>query len=186
MRKLLKWLLFGAFIMVVGCSNGTINETAKNDSAAKETSTQGLSDTPKVNGAPASELESDDNLALEFIEVYINGSNVKQKKKFLDEKISSDVQTIFLFGAHSEREEADKFLNPKQMKKKEYELEGKKGSLILFNNDQNKELIVDINEGKIAWYYSASDNKEQFDIIRKLMSEETKSTRRTRITEGAE
>jgi len=123
----------------------------------------------------AKELSDEENMALDYINVYINGSDLDAKKSFVEEKVHADVKSVFQLAANSETPEKNKLLKPEVNGSVDYESEGKKGKLVLIQGEKSgaaSEFIVLIMEGKVGWAFSPDekneDLKEQFNKMRKL------------------
>jgi len=107
---------------------------------------------------------SDEQVALDYINQYLNGT-VEERQKFVSSKVHQDVKAIFELGASFVADEDKKFLNPSVSKSTKYESEGTKGSLVLLTNDSEHEVIALIMEGKLGWVFN-SDDKEAFDEMK--------------------
>ncbi|OBZ13326.1 hypothetical protein [Bacillus sp. FJAT-26390] len=109
-------------------------------------------------------LTAGEQLSLDYVNVFLNGSDLDAKKKFVEEKVHNDVKPVFNLAAAAETAEENKLLNPKLIESIEYEEEGVKGSVNLIHADGDKEIIMMITEGKIMWGYTSTDEDEQTKV----------------------
>ncbi|MGO4371970.1 hypothetical protein AB4Z21_14495 [Paenibacillus sp. MCAF20] len=157
-------LLTAAILSGCGNNEPANAPTATDPPAATTTPTDAPQETtapePTATEAPALELTTGEKLALEYVNEYINSEDAEAKKKFLEEKIHPDVQSIFQLGTSSVNT-ADKWQNASVAETVNYESAGKKGTLTLIKADEDKEVIVLIMDDKIGWSYESTDSSDK-------------------------
>ncbi|MDT3427789.1 hypothetical protein J2Z22_003365 [Paenibacillus forsythiae] len=157
MKKQVIWGLIIATSLVSGCSAKGNNQESSPTAAIETEKPRKLSDSEKI--------------ALEYVTVFLNGTDLEAKKKFVADNIYPDVQPIFQLAASQESTESSKLHNPKVLESKDYtDKEGGKNKIVLIEGEKSSvpksELIILIKNNKIGWATGPS-NKETFDVIRK-------------------
>ncbi|ETT56330.1 hypothetical protein NYE24_12135 [Paenibacillus sp. FSL H7-0350] len=123
-----------------------------------------------------------ENLALEYVNTFLNGSDIEAKKKFVSDKIHPDVKAIFQMAQSTETPEDNKLKNATVIESEDYtDSTGGKDKLILIQGEKpsnpKSELVILIKDDKIGWGYSSSDKeKAAFNEIRKLFKEPVPDT----------
>lgn len=115
------------------------------------------------------------------MEIFLNGSDIEAKKKFVSENILPDVQPIFQMAESTETPENNKLKNPTVIETADYtDKDGGKDKLVLIQGEKsssNSELIIFIKDDKVGWGYSSNDkDKDAFNEVRKLFKEPVIST----------
>ncbi|ACT00236.1 hypothetical protein [Paenibacillus sp. JDR-2] len=181
MKKLSVLALSLITAAILGGCGGNNNEPAKEAKAtvaAESPSMEAATATPEVTQEPSSpqeakKLSADEQLALDYVNIYLNGTDREAAKKFVSEKIRPDTQSIFALGQDATPSEENMFKNPVVVASEDYETSGLKGKVVLVQSkdDTSKELIVLNMEGKLGFVYAQSDDAEtqaNFDDMRKL------------------
>ncbi|WMT41258.1 hypothetical protein RE628_01190 [Paenibacillus sp. D2_2] len=137
-------ILFAAVIILSGCSSN--------------------------KSADSKKLSSDEKLALSYITDFYNGTK-EDREKFVDENVHPDVQALFRLGALGEVSEGEKLNNPKAVESVPYEDEDSKGSAVLIQAADDKEMIVLIIDDKVAFGYTASENAESQELYDQMRSQ---------------
>ncbi|WP_341282437.1 hypothetical protein [Paenibacillus sp. FSL H8-0537] len=156
-----------------GCSSEEVSTASPSPSATIETSASPSPET-EATAAPTAEPEKDLNvseqLTLGYINSYYNETDVEARKKFAQEHMHPDVQSIFVFAASAVIDEKDHFLNPKVVETVDYEKDGTKGTLTLVKGDGDKEFIGLIIEDKFSFGFistaASDDMKAAFEGVR--------------------
>ncbi|MGF7050770.1 hypothetical protein J2T13_005320 [Paenibacillus sp. DS2015] len=186
-----------ATLLLVGCSSDKTNETtdAVNNTKAEESAEvnkpistpiaepvqepakeveKEVKEEVKKEVKKAKKLSADESTALDYVTIYLNGTDIEKKKKFVQDKIYPDVQPLFQLAESSVTEENNRFNNPKVVESIPFESEDKKGHFVLISSEdskgKNKEIIILTLDGKMAWGYTDStkeDEKMAFDQARK-------------------
>lgn len=179
MQKIIKnstlTLLLGASL--AGCSSNEAKEPNNNAiNSTPVSSTSVVNDDTKSSASTEKQkkLSADETLALEYINTFINGTDLDAKKKFVEEKIYSQTKPLFEFAMDTVADQSDWIKDPEVIESTKFKDEKQKqtGSTVLINSkdDPSSEIIVLTVNGTIATSYSPSDNTDQqklFDDIRK-------------------
>jgi Domain of unknown function (DUF4352) len=129
------------------------------------------------------DLNDEEKLAIEFYEVFVKGTDVEAKKKFVSEKVFPETQPLFELAIDSEG--SKDFNDLKVIESINKEEDGKTGSLVLVhsNNAEGKleESVVAIIDKKIAFAYSPQAEDEElrntfFDLRKDFNAEIPKET----------
>jgi hypothetical protein len=96
-------------------------------------------------------LSANEKSALEYVEVFVNGSDKAAKEKFVADKVHPDIAPIFKLGIGADSTE--KVKNPRVMESVSYEANGLKGETVLVQGDEKKEMIVLLMEGKVGFIF---------------------------------
>lgn len=147
MKNFAKYLsiLFAAVIILSGCSSNN-------------------------NAAGLKELSVDEKMALSYVTDFYNATSA-DREKFVEESVHPEVQALFRLGAKGEVAEEEKLKDPKVAESVPYEDEDGKGSIVLIQAADDKEMILLIIDGKVAFGYSASDNPESKEMFEEMRSQ---------------
>jgi hypothetical protein len=162
-----KSYLFAAlltFTLLAGCTinkgGNTEASTASGPSPSAESASAIVEPTeeppPEPTKEPIKELSNHEQLALDYVSIFINNSDVNDRKKFLEEKIREDVRTVFALGVGMKTSEDGKFQNPKVLDHIEYNASGLDGSLILIGSDNGIQLIAFVVEEEIGFAFKSN------------------------------
>ncbi|SFE15632.1 hypothetical protein SAMN04487969_101364 [Paenibacillus algorifonticola] len=173
-KKISYGLLIAVAIGVLsGCSSKEATTAAPSPSATIEASAAASpSDTATASptAEPEKDLNASEQLTLGYINSYYNEADVEARKKFAQEHMHPDVQSVFIFAASAVIDEKDHFLNPKVVETVDYEKDGAKGSLTLVKGDGDKEFIGLIIEDKFSFGFistaTSDDMKAAFEGVR--------------------
>ncbi|BFH65743.1 hypothetical protein [Paenibacillus azoreducens] len=134
MRNFTKFLsiLFAAVIILSGCSSN--------------------------NAADSQDRSADEKLALSYVTDYYNGTKKEDRLKFVDENVHPDVQGKLRQWAKLGASEDQKLKEPKVAESVPYEDEDSKGSLVLIQSANDKEMIVMIIDNKVYMGLTPSGN----------------------------
>lgn len=112
--------------------------------------------------------KSEEKLALEYINNFVNATDKDTKAKFVSEKIHPDIKKLFELLQSQVLSEDQMYKNPRAVESIDNENDGKKGSAVLIQADKSgggtKEMIILVVDNKIALGFP-SDN-EQFKQFR--------------------
>lgn len=165
MKKYIIFTLVLTFVVLTGCSNNS-SEAAVN-TVAEKPQVEGVQ-TPEEKPVPEVEVEKvqkltpGEQLAIDYVNVYLNGTDVEAKKKFVDEKVHPETKQLYELAVSMVTEENKRFLNPKVVETKDYENAGAKGTLTLIEGDGDKEFIALIMDNKFSWGFISTETTEQF------------------------
>lgn len=96
-----------------------------------------------------------EQLALDYINQFVNSSDAEEKAKFLEDHIHPEIQPLFQLGLNAVSNEDSQYVNAKVLGSSEYNEEDVvDGAIVLISADGDKEAIVLINEGKIAFLFT--------------------------------
>ncbi|NKQ21696.1 hypothetical protein [Brevibacillus laterosporus] len=119
-------------------------------------------------------LTSTEQSAIEYITVMQNGQDTELKKKFVAEKITSEVRPIFEMATKSPSAKSAIHDNATVVKSVDYEMGGKKATAVLIVGDKESEKsvkeIVLVSDGKVGWVHTKADSPEQFDKFRGIFN----------------
>ncbi|OAB41124.1 hypothetical protein [Paenibacillus antarcticus] len=186
--------IFIAILLITGCSSNKAEETMTqvNNTKVEDTSKVDKPTTTipatqtekefKETKQPIKEekkktkkLNSDETLALKYVTVYLNGTDIEKKKKFVQEDIYADMQPLFQMAQSLITEEKNRFVNPEVVESIPFEDKGQKGSYVLIQSKENtgktKDIIILTAEGKVTFGFTDSTNQDQkknFDKARTL------------------
>lgn len=153
-------------LFVVGCGNNGENNTKNN--TEKENDKSNVASV-KTDEPKKPKLSEDEQLALDYVNVYLNGTDTAKKAEFIQNNLHKDVQEVFQIGAGVVTAPEDMLNNPEVVKSKEITNEGVKQKIVLLSatdaNNKPVEIIVLYHEGKIAWSYQSNDEDESKDAF---------------------
>ncbi|CAH8771335.1 hypothetical protein [Paenibacillus dendritiformis] len=105
----------------------------------------------------------DEGLVLDYINTFVNGTDVDAKTKFVEENVHPDIKPLFALGQNNVTDESKMYKDPKVMESIDYEESGKKGTLVLARgtvDGKEKEIIVLVMEGKIGFGFTPDGEGE--------------------------
>ncbi|MGG1445076.1 hypothetical protein ABE354_24090 [Brevibacillus laterosporus] len=115
-------------------------------------------------------LSAEEQLALQYVEQFLNNNDVEVKRKFVEEHVHPDVKQLFSLAANAISEGNAVLSDTTVVGSVDYEKDGKKGKTILVRGKNNKgeevERIFLILDGKFAWGFSEASNKKVFQELR--------------------
>ncbi|MDR0268065.1 hypothetical protein [Paenibacillus sp.] len=121
-------ILFAAVIILSGCSSN--------------------------KAADSQDRSADEKLALSYVTDYYNGTKKADREKFVDENIHPDLQGKSRVWAKSGASEDQKLKDPKVAESIPYDDGETKGSLVLIQSADDKEMIVLTTENKVYMHFS--------------------------------
>ncbi|WP_336772284.1 hypothetical protein [Paenibacillus sp. MMO-58] len=160
MKKKFKSLSMSVLIVTVaavvmsGC--GSTKEDATPATSTAVTSTAPASPTPSPE---AKKLSKEEQIALDYVNIYLNGSDAEAKKKFLADEVREDVQQLFQLGVEAVPAADELYGDPEVMDSVDYETDGMKGKLVLVNSSKG-ELIALVLEGKLGFVFINGDDEQ--------------------------
>lgn len=171
--------IVATLVLLTGCGSSKTDSEEKNTTATGVTQSEATADPAKSTAAtpaPKKKLSDSEKLAVDYVEIFLNGSDIEAKKKFVSENIHPDVQPIFQMSESSETPENNKLKNASVIESADYtDKEGGKEKIVLIQGEKSSsssELIIFIKDDKIGWGYSSNDNnKEPFNEMRKFFKE---------------
>ncbi|KJB88618.1 hypothetical protein AZ66_06200 [Paenibacillus sp. E194] len=116
-----------------------------------------LSGCSSNNAADSESRAADEKLALSYVTNYHNGTK-EAKTKFVDESIHPDVQGKFRVGTKRALPEDEQLKEPKVAESVAYDDGETKGSLVLIQSADDKEIIALITENKVYMSLAPSGN----------------------------
>ncbi|GAA4828945.1 hypothetical protein GCM10023310_02370 [Paenibacillus vulneris] len=126
-----------------------------------------------TEGAP----EEDQEVGLAYIHDFYNSDDLKGKRAFLFQSIQPSVTSTFYAHTQVATNKNIRLQNAKVAESLQYQLEERRGSLVLLQGEcscDNKELIILVVDAKMAWQYKKLD-KLQEDIIYHLIRDKFQS-----------
>ncbi|WP_052410310.1 hypothetical protein [Paenibacillus durus] len=175
-----KWIILCLIISISvlsGCSStdNSSEDTSAVSPATTESKASGEPSDQTTASTPEKKLSDSEKLALEYVNVFLNGSDLEAKKKFVTDNIHPDVQPIFQLVQSDETTDDKKLKNPQVIESKDYtDAKGKTDKVVLIQGEKSSiprsELIVLITDNKVGWATDPSD-KETFNNIRKVFEE---------------
>lgn len=164
-KSIISSLLVFLLVIITGC--GSVDNSEPKPSATveivkKEIETTKVEPTvePTVEPVQGKELTADEQLALDYVNIYLNGSDIDAKKQFVSENVRNDVKSIFELGASSVSEEKNMIKSPEVLGSSDYETSGMKGNIVLISGESGNEIIMLVLEGKIGWGYNSNSADE--------------------------
>lgn len=120
----------------------------------------------------AEKLSDEEALALDYIYLYHNTSDLAVKKKFVAEHLHPDVQPLFAKSQTEETPERNKFKNARVVESADYtDGDGQKVKAVLIQGEKTanlaSEVIILIRDKKVSWA-TESVAKEEFDPVRRV------------------
>ncbi|MFF2908537.1 hypothetical protein [Paenibacillus sp. NPDC057934] len=161
--------------MLSGCSSSDGNapdtSTSTNTSSKANTNSNTNKKTVAADSKKEKKLNAYEKTALEYVNVFMNGTDPEAKKAFITDNIHTEAQPIFQLLAAKEVPESAKLQDPKVLDSQDYkDKEGKKNKIVLIEGTTSSlphsEIIVLFVDKKIVWVTSAKD-KQTFDVVRK-------------------
>lgn len=149
--------------ILTGCGNNAEVTGAEVDQEATEGTTNApeTSATPEPTKEPkAKKLAKDEQIALDYVNIYINGTDAEANKKFVADHIHPDAIPLFSMGVDI-IDESDNMSNPTVKGSAKYDDPDLKGVITLVEDDNGAGVIVLSVDGKIAMAYSSSDTVEE-------------------------
>ncbi len=183
--------IVATIVLLTGCGSSKSNLEEKNTTSTEVTQSEATTDSSKTAAAtpvPEKKLSKSEKLALDYVEIFLNGSDIEAKKKFVSENILPDVQPIFQMTESTETPENNKLKNVSVIESADYtNKDGEKDKIVLIKGEKSSsssELIIFIKDDKIGWGYSSNDkNKEPFNEMRKFFKEPVNNTSDSATTE---
>ncbi|RJE86699.1 hypothetical protein D3P07_16035 [Paenibacillus sp. 1011MAR3C5] len=153
-----------AMALLAGCS-----QNSSNPSPSPNGQTEG-STKPEPTKKPKKEWVEAQKLALDHVNIYLNGSDVTKKQKYVEESVNPEVASLFLLGAASIRKEEEKFINPTVAETVDFTGEnGAKGTLTLIKADNNREIIVLVMDSKVTFaFFNENNSGEMQETYEKM------------------
>ncbi|WP_270167322.1 hypothetical protein [Paenibacillus sp. SYP-B4298] len=116
-----------------------------------------------------------EQLALDYVHVFVNGSDQEARKKFVENNVHEEMKPLFELGLKASEANGDEatntFPNPKVVKSINYEEKGDKMDAVLLKGDADVEMIVINVDSKfgMAFRSDAEDglSKAGFEQLRK-------------------
>ncbi|WP_060861931.1 hypothetical protein [Paenibacillus riograndensis] len=170
MEKKIVISLIIAFAALTGCSSDKNTAEPAASSAAVSTESQPSASPTEAPTAVPKKLSDTEKLALDFINTFLNGSDLEAKKNFITENVYPDAQPFFQMTQSMETPDNHKLKNPQVLESVDYADEkSMKVEAVLIQGEEGSnpksELIVLINNKKVLWATDPSD-KETFSKVR--------------------
>lgn len=143
------------FAILAGCGNNApeVEPAAANAATARPEETKA----PE----PKKELAAGEQLALDYVNLFLNNTDLDEKQKFVEEHVHEETKTFFDLDAMAVHEDR-MFKNPVLAGSTDYETEGQQGQIALLTNDSSKELILWILDGKLHWVFHSDNTEPEF------------------------
>lgn len=162
-RKVLLGVCLFAVLGMTACANG--KEEVKQ--VAVTTATTQPSPTVAATEKPTPKVVNDsEKLSIEFINVFLNGTNKEEMEKFLKDKIHTDSQPLYqlVVSMGSAEPEKNIYRDPVVVESTKIDDQGKQVDLLLITGKDdagnNKEIITMINDGKFMIALTANSTAE--------------------------
>lgn len=193
------------FLIITACSNASTEEVKEKPtvSTVKEADVQGVSPTSDVTVETKKEVFSkedsveqeklelekeikhDEEIALAYFNEFYNITDVKAKKAFVLEHVIENQQALFSYAASNIVNEEDRFVNPKVKESRQYEMQGKRVTLILIEykiKTSTREVIVMLADSKLVTGYLPDEKSDKtksphFDFMFYVLREEFKDAK---------
>jgi len=114
-------------------------------------------------------LTASEQIAIDFINLFRNSSEVEAKQKFIEDSVHPEMQPLFSMLVNAETDEDTMLLNPQVVKSTTYAIDGEDdGELVLVKADNQKEVIILISESKFAWLFEADveETKQAYEELK--------------------
>lgn len=145
-----------AMALLAGCS-----QNQAGPSASPNGQTEG-STKPQPTKKPKKEWVKAEQLALDHVNIYLNGTDVAAKEKYVQESVNPEVASLFLLGAASIRKEEDRFQNPFVAETVDFTGDnGAKGTLTLIKAEGDREIIVLVMDSKVTFAFFNENNGDE-------------------------
>ncbi|WP_051051681.1 hypothetical protein [Paenibacillus sonchi] len=166
-----------AFAALTGCSSDKNTAEPAASSAAVSTESQPSASPTEAPTAAPKKLSDTEKVALDYVNTFLNGSDMEAKKNFITENVYPDAQPLFQMAQSIETPDDHKLKNPQVLESVDYADEkGMKVEAVLVQGEEGSnpksELIVLINNKKVLWATDSSD-KETFSKVRSAFKEPT-------------
>lgn len=120
-------------------------------------------------------------LALDYISIFQNGTDLEAKKKFVEEKAHPESKPLFLMAASVKPDPATSLSDPQVLETITYKDKDKEGSAVLVrgktSTNESVEEIFLIVDGKLLWGFSSNakdeKTKKSFEQIRSQFKAES-------------
>lgn len=115
--------IVATIVLLTGCGSSKSNSEEKNTTSTEVTQSEATADSLKTAAAtpvPEKKLSESEKLALDYVEIFLNGSDIEAKKKFVSENILPDVQPIFQMAESTETPENNKLKNASVIESADY------------------------------------------------------------------
>jgi predicted small lipoprotein YifL len=161
-------------IVVTGCGQKENPPSGKNDPVNAAPAEQPKSQTPsnpttgtqQKDGEGKTKLDANEEIALEYINVFLNGNDKDAKEKYLQDKVHPESKPIFQLIASLGMSQPNVYREPKVIESVDHTDNGKKLRLVLIRGEDDKgkkEAIVSIYEGKLSFVFLPNAIKEEKD-----------------------
>lgn len=107
--------------------------------------------------------------SLEYVNVFLNGTDQEKKEKFVEDYVHADIAPLFqmLMAADNGDSQGDEYKNAKVAESTTFKEDGDTVEAVLIQADGDKEVIVLLMEGKIAFAFpKTGENDEAFNSAR--------------------
>lgn len=146
--------IVATIVLLTGCGSSKSNSEEKNTTSTEVTqpseATADSSKTAAATPVPEKKLSESEKLALDYVEIFLNGSDIEAKKKFVSENILPDVQPIFQMAESNVTPENNKLKNASVIESADYtDKDGGKDKIVLIQGEKSSsssELIVFIKD----------------------------------------
>ncbi|MEJ8306690.1 hypothetical protein [Saccharibacillus sacchari] len=154
--------IFAAFALLSGCgSNANTTNLEESTAQTAESSTTTPTDTTETEAQEPSVEEAQkptasEKLALDYLNTYVNNSDVEEKKKFVTEHIHPDAQALFDTDKLAETESELKVRHPVVIESVDYtDEDGVQTDAVLLQGETRhrlyNEVVVLVADNKIKW-----------------------------------
>lgn len=148
------------FAILAGCGNNA-PEASEPVAANAVTAQPEETKAPEPTATPKPELSATDQLALDYVNLFLNTTDLDEKQKFVEDHVHEETKTYFELDAMAVHEDR-MFKNPVLAGTTDYETGGQKGEIALLKNDSGKELILWILDGKLHWVFHSDNTEAEF------------------------
>ncbi|ASA25152.1 hypothetical protein [Paenibacillus donghaensis] len=175
MEKKIVICLLIAFTALTGCSSDKNAAEPTASSAVALAESQASASPSEAPKSAAKKLSDSEAVALDYVNTFLNGSDLEAKKKFVTENVHPDAQPLFQMAQSVETTDDHKVKNPKVLESEDYtDEEGTKVEVVLIQGEEasnpTSELIVFINDKQVVYAMDSSD-QESFNKVRSSFKE---------------
>lgn len=151
-----------AFTALTGCSSDKNASKPTASSAVALAASQSSASPTEAPTAAPKKLSATEAVALDYVNIFVNGSDMEAKKNFITQNVYPDAQPVFQMAQSIETPGNHKLKNPQVLESVDYADENDmKVEAVLIQGEEasnpKSELIVLISDKKVLWATDSSD-----------------------------